>query len=94
MSSSSDAESEKQLAISKYIEECEPSSTVDLSFYPVSDSDMQIIVEKAILHKQSTALYLYNSQNTLTEKGTDILFNALHNNTVNFYFSNNFIPHK
>jgi 5'(3')-deoxyribonucleotidase len=93
MSSNSDQEIKKQLKISEYIEECEPYSEIDLSLYPLSDSDIEMITEKAIIHKQCTKLDLHHPHNTLTEKGTDILFNALHNNTVRSYFRNNYVLH-
>ena len=60
------------------IDQYESRARIDLSFRQLTDQDMEIVVEQAIIGKQCTALLL--NDNLITSKGTSIIANALCNN--------------
>ncbi|CAF1020238.1 unnamed protein product [Adineta steineri] len=53
-------------------------SSIHLRFQQLTDCDMKIIVEKAVIEKQCTELWLSNAQ--ITSQGALILSNGLYNN--------------
>ncbi|UJR16858.1 hypothetical protein I4U23_003756 [Adineta vaga] len=54
-------------------------SKIDLSFRQLTDQDMHIVTQQAIIEKQCTALLL--NDNRITSEGVAILAKALYNNT-------------
>ncbi|CAF0794758.1 unnamed protein product [Adineta steineri] len=55
-------------------------SSMNLSKQHLTDSDMDIVIQQAVVNKQCTNLWL--ECNKITSKGASILANALHNNTT------------
>jgi len=62
--------------INKY----ESHSKIDLSFRQLTDRDIDIVVQQAIIQKQCTVLLL--NDNLITSEGATIIANALCNNTT------------
>lgn len=59
---------------------CKPNSCIDLSVRGLIDQDMSIIVQRAIIDKKCTGLYL--TGNRLSNHSLSILTNALYNNAT------------
>ncbi|CAF0836796.1 unnamed protein product [Adineta ricciae] len=59
---------------------CKPNCIIDLSVHELIDQDMSIIVQRAVLDKKCTGLYL--TGNKLTNQGVSFLSDALHHNFI------------
>jgi Ran GTPase-activating protein (RanGAP) involved in mRNA processing and transport len=57
---------------------CKPNSCIDLSVRELIDQDMSIVVQRAIMDKRCTSLYL--TGNKLSNQSLSILTDALYNN--------------
>ncbi|UJR17341.1 hypothetical protein I4U23_004236 [Adineta vaga] len=62
------------------ISQFSPCSAINLSKQQLTDSDMDIVVQQAIVNKQCTNLWLEN--NKITSKGASILADSLRNSTT------------
>jgi hypothetical protein len=62
------------------IDKCSILSEIDLRGQKLTDEDMEIIVEKAIINKKCSELYLQN--NMITSHGVSIIVLGLRNNTT------------
>jgi Ran GTPase-activating protein (RanGAP) involved in mRNA processing and transport len=66
--------------VEELIAECQPGSAVRLSEQQLTDRDMEIVVQQAIINKRCRNLWL--EYNKITSEGASILGNALHSNTT------------
>ncbi|CAF3321724.1 unnamed protein product [Rotaria sp. Silwood2] len=66
--------------LDQLIDRCQSGSEIDLSVKQLTDEDIPIVIEKAIIGKQCTVLIL--SQNNITANGAAVLADALRNNTT------------
>jgi Ran GTPase-activating protein (RanGAP) involved in mRNA processing and transport len=70
----------QNLKLEKRIAIYEPRSSIDLDRQFLTDQDMPIVVQQAVIDKQCTTLSLSN--NRITSQGVSILAEVLHNNTT------------
>ena len=63
-----------------HINKYEPQSTVDLRNVALTDADMEIVAEQAIIKQQCKGLYLQD--NNITSRGASLIAAALKKNTV------------
>jgi Ran GTPase-activating protein (RanGAP) involved in mRNA processing and transport len=62
------------------INNCKPCSRIDLRKQPLTNSDIEIVIQEAIINKQCTMLWLTNNQ--LTSQSVVTLASALYDNTT------------
>jgi Ran GTPase-activating protein (RanGAP) involved in mRNA processing and transport len=62
------------------IQNCKPCSRIDLRKEKLTDSDIEIIIQEAIINKQCTMLWLFDNQ--ITSQGVSMLASILYNNTT------------
>jgi len=67
-------------SLARKIKNCQSCSRIDLRKEKITDSDIEIIIQEAIINKQCTMLWLIDNQ--ITSKGVSILTSALYNNTT------------
>jgi hypothetical protein len=91
---SSAPEAYRNSKLEKRIAKCEPRSLIDLDRQSLTDQDMPIVVQQAVIDKQCTRLRL--SDNKITAQGVAVLTEALHNNTIleGLYIFNNHMADK
>ncbi len=91
---SSAPETYQNLKLEKRIAKCEPRSLIDLDRQSITDQDMPIVVQQAVINKQCTRLRL--SDNKITSQGVSVLAEALHDNTIleGLYIFNNHVADK
>jgi hypothetical protein len=84
----------QNLKLEKMIADIEPRSLIDLDRQYMTDQDIPIVVQQAVVNKQCTMLRL--SDNRITSEGVLILTEALHNNTTlkELYIFNNRVDDK
>jgi hypothetical protein len=82
-------ENYQNLKLEKRIAKYEPHSMIDLDRQSLTDQDMLIVVQQAVINKQCTMLRL--SDNKITSQGVSILAAALRNNRTleGLYIFNN-----
>jgi hypothetical protein len=80
MISSRKSKTYQNLKLEKIIADIEPRSLINLDRQYLTDQDILIIVQQAVVNKQCTTLHL--SDNRITSEGVSILTEGLHNNTT------------
>lgn len=87
-------ETYQNLKLQKRIAKCEPGSLIDLDRQFLTDQDIPIVVQQAVINKQCTRLRL--SDNKITSQGASVLAEALHHNTKleGLYIFNNQVADK
>ena len=68
----------RNVSLEEIIVKCPSSSTIKLNDQKITDSDMEIVVQEAIIKKQCRDLWL--AHNKITWKGAEILANVLYDN--------------
>jgi len=65
-------------SLEEKIKKCQSCSRIDLRKEKLTDSDIEIVIQEAIINKQCTMLWLLENQ--ITSKGVSILASALQSN--------------